>query len=183
MPDSDRVPYVTDRAAVPADGREHYDSIAESRGRIVAPFAVLLNSPDLAGRVADVGAYIRFESELSDRDRELAILTTAREQACAFEWAAHVPIATDAGVEETAIEAIEARRDGEDLDPAASDLIAFCRELLAENRVSASTYESVHTRLGDRGVVELVATVGYYSMIACVLNAFEVLPDDRPAFA
>lgn len=183
MPNSDRVPFITDRADVPPDGDPRYDSIAESRGRIVAPFAVLLNSPELAGRVADVGAYIRFEGALSPRDRELAILTTARERECAFEWAAHVPIAEDAGVERAAIDAIEARRDSDAFHGEAGELVAFCWELAATNRIAAATYEPVHERLGDQGVVELVATVGYYSMIACVLNAFEVLPEDVPGFA
>lgn len=183
MPSSDRVPYITDRSDVPPDGDPHYDSIAESRGRIVAPFAVLLNSPELAGRIADVGAYIRFEGALSPRDRELAILTTAREQECAFEWAAHVPIAEDAGVERAAIDAIETRSDSDAFDRGAGELVAFCRELVANNRISPETYEPVHEQLGDRGVVELVATVGYYSMIACVLNAFEVLPEEVPGFA
>lgn len=183
MASSDRIPYLTDRESIPESGREHYDSIAESRGRIVAPFAVLLNSPELAGRVAHVGAYVRFEGELSDRDRELAILTTARENECSFEWAAHVPIAEEAGVEQDEIAAIEARSDGEALDTATRELIAFSRELLSTKRVSQATYEPVHDRLGDRGVVELVATIGYYSLIACVLNTFEVLPEDAPAFA
>lgn len=183
MPDSDRVPFLTDREAVPTEGRTHYDSIAASRGRIVPPYAVLLNSPELAGRAANLGAYVRFEGVLSDVDRERAILTTAREQECAFEWAAHVPIAEEAGVEAATIEQIEERAAPTAFAGNAGETVAFCRELVADKRLSTATYEPVHERLGDRGVVELVATVGYYSMIACVLNAFEVLPDDVPAFA
>lgn len=184
MPDSDRVPFLTDREDVPPDGRTHYDSIAASRGRIVAPYAVLLNSPELAGRAAHLGAYVRFEGELSDVDRERAILTTARELECAFEWAAHVPIAEEAGVDAATIAGIEDRAARDEFSDEAGAVVAFCRELLVDNRIAEATYAPVHERLGDRGVVELVATAGYYAMMACVLNGFEVLPDDgAPAFA
>lgn len=183
MPDSHRVPFLTDREDLPPEGRKHYDSIAASRGRIVAPYAVLLNSPEIAGRAAHLGAYIRFEGELSSVDRERAILTTARERECAFEWAAHVPIAEEAGVDAATIEGIADRVDPDAFEGTAGEVVAFCRELLRTDRIAEETYAPVHDRLGDSGVIELVATVGYYAMMACVLNAFEVSPhEDAPSF-
>ena len=54
----------------------------------------------------------------------------------------------------------------------------YVRELLGTNRVSASTFESLHARLGDRGIVELAGLVGYYAFVACTLNAFEIEPPE-----
>ncbi|MEF8842123.1 MAG: carboxymuconolactone decarboxylase family protein [Haloarculaceae archaeon] len=174
-----RVPYLTDREDVPEDGRESYDGIAESRGGVRGPFAVLLNSPELAGRVGHLGAYVRFESGLADPVRELAILTTAREFDCAYEWAAHEPIARDAGVREAAIETVADRAPTEDLSDEESLVARYGRNLFGEHAVPDPLFEDTKAAFGVEGVVELTATMGYYSMIACVLNAFEVTPEEE----
>lgn len=173
-----RVPYLTEREQVPEDGRESYDAIAESRGGVRGPFAVLLNSPEVAGRIGHLGAYVRFESGLPDAVRELAILTTAREFDCAYEWAAHEPIARDAGVPETVIETVADREPPDDLAETEALVVRYGRHLLGEHAVPDALFEDAKAEFGVEGVVELTATVGYYSMIACVLNAFEVRPGE-----
>lgn len=178
MTGSERVDYVTSREQVPPEGRRHFDDIVESRGSIPGPYAVLLNSPELAGRAAHLGAYVRFESELVDDVRETAILTTARAFDCAYVWAAHVPIAREAGVPEPVIDAVaDAEPTGELSEPPAT-VVAYGRELLGEHEVSSTTFDRALDAFGESGVTELTATLGYYALMACTLNAFEVLPDD-----
>lgn len=176
-----RVPSITERAAVPEAHREHFDHIAETRGSVRGPFAVLLNSPDLAGRVGRVGTYVRYESTLPDDVRELAILTTARAFDCPYEWAAHEPIAREAGVSDAAIDVIATRDSTDSLSPAAREIVDFGHELFGGHAVTDETFDAVAGRLGVQGVTELAATMGYYALLASVLNALEVLPDDGPA--
>lgn len=173
-----RTPYLTERDQVSEDGRESYDSVLESRGRISGPFGVLLNSPELAGRAGHLGAYVRFEGGLPDAVRELAILTTAREFDCAYEWAAHEPIAREAGVREEAIETVADREPPDDLSETEALLVNYGRHLFGEYVVPDDLFDEARTTFGVEGVVELTATMGYYSMIACVLNAFEVTPEE-----
>ena len=173
-----RIPQIHEREDVPANAAQHFDSIASSRGRISGPFSVLLNSPEIAGRAAHLGAYIRFESTLSDSDRELAIITAAREFDCHYEWSAHVVMARDAGVSADAISAVANRAGLEELDDADALIIAYGREMFRDKRVSDATYEAAQARFGVQGVTELTATMGYYGMLACALNTFEVLPDE-----
>lgn len=180
MTDETRIPYITDREAVPAGERHHFDDIAESRGSVRGPFGVLMNSPELAGRVGHLGAYIRYEGELPGRVRELAILTTAREFDAAYEWAAHAPIAREEGVPETTIDAVANEAPADSLPEEDAAVVRYGRELLGDHTVSDDAFETVRERFGDGGVAELTATMGYYVLIACVLNAFEVLPDDAP---
>ena len=181
MAGSDRIQYHTTRETVPEGGREYFDSIEESRGRVRGPFSVLLNSPELAGRIGHVGAYVRFESELPDDERELAILTTARAFDCAFEWAAHAPIARAAGLDESTIDVVAESKPADELEGNERIIVEYGRELFGDRRVSDETYEAAFERFGESGVTELTATMGYYSMIACVLNAFEVFPGtDQP---
>jgi len=54
--------------------------------------------------------------------------------------------------------------------------IRYARELLLTKRVSDETFAVARDRFGDQGVVDLTATVGYYSMMACLLNALEIVP-------
>ena len=171
-----RVPQIQKRDDVPEDGARHFDSIASSRGRVSGPFSVLLNSPEVAGRAAHLGAYIRFESTLDQATRELAIITTSREFDCHYEWSAHVVMARDAGVSAMAIDAVATRGDLDRLGADDALVIRYGREMFRDKRVSDATFEAAKERFGVQGVTELTATMGYYGMLACALNTFEVEP-------
>jgi 4-carboxymuconolactone decarboxylase len=143
---------------------------------VAGPFAVLLHSPEVARRTAELGAFIRFESSLLPADRELVILTLARELDCRFEWAAHVPEARAAGVRAEAIAAVGTRQAPEGLTPGEAEIVRYVQELLRRHRVDEARLAPLLARLGERGLVELTATVGYYAMLACALNAFGLEP-------
>ena len=172
-----RLPELSDRDALPPEARAAFDAVSGSRGGVRGPFAMLMHSPEVAERVAHLGAYLRFGSGLPDAERELAIIATARAFDCDYEWAAHARIARDVGVGEDAINAIANR----DLDRLSNDervVVEFARELLEQHRTSDAVFERARKRFGDTGVIELTATVGYYAMIACVLNATEIEPPE-----
>ncbi len=171
-----RVPLIEQRGDVPEDAAHHFDSIASSRGRISGPFAVLLNSPEVAARAAHLGAYIRFESTLDPDIKELAIITAAREFDCDYEWSAHVVLARDAGVRAEAIDAVANRGPLDSLTADESLVVGYGREMLGNKRVSDATFDAAKERFGVQGVTELTATMGYYGMLACALNTFEVQP-------
>ena len=169
-----RIPPVTTREALPADKRHVYDEIAGTRGKVQGPYPVLLNSPELAGRVGHLGAYIRYDSVPPQVDRELAILATAQEWRCKVEWALHEPIARQVGVRNQAIQVCVAFAPTHTLTPDEALIIHFVRELIRDKRVSPATFQAAHKKYGDKGVVDLTALIGYYGMLACVLNAFEI---------
>ncbi|SEV86491.1 carboxymuconolactone decarboxylase family protein [Natrinema salifodinae] len=179
---SPRIPTISTRDELPPNQRDRYDSIAEGRDDVSGPFPVLLQHPELAERVGRLGAYVRFESALAGRERELAILATAREFDCAYEWVFHEPIARREGVPTATIDAV-ATDDALDAVPDADALVVrYVRALLRDHGVSERTFRRAEERFGVRGLVELTATAGYYAMLACVLNAFEVRPDESPPF-
>src|SRR5205814_7091567 len=74
-----RLPKITSVDQVPAKDRHFAESIAASRGDIAGPFTAFLHSPELAARVAHLGAYVRFEGTLDMKVRVLAAMTVARE--------------------------------------------------------------------------------------------------------
>jgi 4-carboxymuconolactone decarboxylase len=136
-----------------------------------------LTSPELCGRVEQLGVFVRYECSVPMRLRELAILAVGAHWRAAYEWFAHAPIAAKQGVPPAVIEAI-GRGGAEPPFDAEPDrvVVAFVRELLRDGRVSDATYEPVRALLGDKGAVELTGLVGYYSLLALQLNVFEVQP-------
>lgn len=149
---------------------ETFDWIVSSRGRMIRPFEVLLHTPAVARLVAELGAQIRFASSLSDHDRELVIITAARAHGCAFEWDSHRPLAEEAGVRPEVIAHVD-HGAGADLTGTEALLIGFVRELCASGTVSSDAFAGARDHLGDAGVVELSATVGYYTLLGYVMGA------------
>ena len=74
-----RLAPITSKSQVAPEGHAAVDSIVKSRGALQGPFTMFLHAPEMAGRVAHLGAYVRFEGELDMRVRVLAAMTVARE--------------------------------------------------------------------------------------------------------
>jgi 4-carboxymuconolactone decarboxylase len=145
------------------------DRIAETRGEISRPFQLLLHSPALAERVADLGHLVRSGSSLSDADRELVTLATGRAIGCPFVWKSHLDAATAAGITPATIAAME--RDPAGLDERERALVSFVDELCTNRTVTDATFDAVRRLLGVRAVVELALTVAYYEMLGSVMGA------------
>ena len=176
------LPRIKNRGDLPKEGWVAYDEIVGSRGDVSGPFSVLLNSPEVGRRVGHLGAYIRFESSLPEEVTELAILVTAREWDCQYEWTYHEPLAREAGVREEAIAAVRDRSAPSGLDEREALVFRYVQEIIRDHKVSEEARESVLEKFGPRGAVDLTATTGYYAMLAGALNTFEVPLEsgDRP---
>jgi 4-carboxymuconolactone decarboxylase len=165
-----RLPPLAD-AALSAAQRRVVDAISQGpRGRLSGPFIALLRSPELCQRTQLLGEYLRYDSGIPPRLRELAILATARHWRQDYEWSTHAPLAERAGVPR---ELIDALAQGRFPDPLAADeaaVLGFCDELHRSHAVSDAAYARAHEVLGEAGVVELCGICGYYALLAMVLN-------------
>src|SRR5437763_7838150 len=81
-----RLPSITSKDQVAAKDRDTFDSIVASRGAVQGPFTMFLHSPEVAGRVADLGAYVRFEGSLDMKVRVLLAMTVSREVEEMYVW-------------------------------------------------------------------------------------------------
>jgi 4-carboxymuconolactone decarboxylase len=163
-----------------AEGQKVYDEIAQSRGAVGGPWLALLHSPELAARTARLGSYIRFESSLDRKMLELAALTAARELGCKHEWAAHIAHGQKAGISLETIRGIYQKQSAEHFSTEDAQVISYVREIISSHRVSEPTFQALYGRLGEKGFVELAATVGYYAMLACAMNTFDVYTATAP---
>jgi len=167
-----------DRADLSADAQMVWDKIAGKRGDVRGPYAVLIHTPDLAEKVADLGALLRFEGHLPGKERELAILATARTLGAAFEWVMHEPIAVKEGVSFETIELVRSLGSIDLLNPRERLIVQVVQSLCATLGVPDEMYQRAIKELGTPYVVELITLVGFYKMIALILIGFEVdLPE------
>ncbi len=173
-----RIPLVEPDTLTP-EQRQVFDRIvAGPRRRVIGPLRAVLHNPELAERWQQLGALVRYGTSLEARFKEIAILATARRWNADLEWQVHEAEARAAGVPEAVVAAIGKGVPPPFADPAEREVYEFVRELQETGRVPEARYRDAHARLGDVGVVELAALVGYYTMVAMTLNAHEIaLPE------
>ena len=151
------------------------------RKKLTGPFQIWLNAPDLGLLAQALGAYCRYNTSLSPRLSETAILATAQLWKAQYEWHAHAPMAEKAGIKPKTVKDIQAGRTPASAAKDERAIVDFVRELYKTRRVSERTYKRVHAFLGDAGTVELVGICGYYAMISMTLNTFRAeLPEGAP---
>jgi len=165
--------------------RRVYDKVVSGRrGQLRGPLRAALHNPELADRWAALGELLRYDTSLTPRLSELAILVTGRACRSPFEWYAHRTEAERAGIEREIIESILEDRTPATLSDDDAVVYRYAVELNRYNSVSDTTHAEALARFGERTVVELTALVGYYTMVAMMLNAHEIpLPEGvQPAF-
>ena len=163
-----------------ADQKRVADAIqAGPRGAgLRGPFNVLLRSPELCDLVQRVGAYVRFGTSLPPRLNELAIIMAGRKWTAQYEFYAHRRLAIEAGLRPAVADAIAANQRPAGMDADETTVYEFVGELLGTGHVSDASFERAKKAFGERGVVDLVGAVGYYSLVSLTLNVGRVpLPD------
>lgn len=145
-------------------------SFVAARGQPTGPWIALLRSPELMTRTRGLSDYLRFESVLPGWLREFVILMTARQWGQNYEWNAHYAIAIDEGLSPQIAQAVAEGRRPAGMVEEEEILYDLCMEMQRNHSVSDATYERAIARFGEQGVVETVSLMGYYTMIAMILN-------------
>ena len=168
------------RTAVPQEQVAAFDAIVAARSGVtpeMGPVAVQLHVPEIAQRGEILRAYLRADgSSLPDNVQELAMLTTARELDCQFIWHAHAAAGRRAGLSNALVDSLRDQAELPPLSAAEAAVINYGREFFRTRRVSQPAFDAARAAFGDRGLVELTNLMGYYSVLAFNINAFEQLP-------
>jgi 4-carboxymuconolactone decarboxylase len=165
----------------PEQRKVHDAVVAGPRGKMVGPIQVWLTNPELAEKAQELGAFCRYGTSLSGRLSELAILVTGAHWKAGYEWHVHAPIGLKAGLDPQAVESIRRGDKPSFQKPDEEAVYAFTKELLEIRRVSDETFSLATKELGQRGVVELVGILGYYTLISMTIVGFELpVPEGSP---
>ena len=155
-----------------------FDAIAAPRGGVVpAPFHVLLESPELCELTQALGAFCRYRTGLGAKLSELLVLITAAHWDAEFEFAVHAREAAKAGISQSVIAALRARRTPAFADAESKLIYDFTSTFFATRDVPDDLFEQAVEQFGRQGVVELTGVLGYYSGLAILLRIFHVPAD------
>ena len=183
----DRMPPIPEDKLTDAQKR----SVAEfkaARGadaRVNGPFVPLLRSPEVMSRARAMGDYLRFKSTLPPRLSEFVILMTAREWTQQYEWNAHYQLALKGGLKPEIAAAIAEGRRPTGMAEDEEILYDFCAELQRNKSITDATYARIVGKFGEQGVIDTAGIVGYYTLLAMVLNTARTPLDagTKPALA
>lgn len=152
------------------------------RGGLNGPFNVMLRSPEMGDAAQKLGVYLRFHTTVPTKLNELAILITARALNVQYEWAAHHKLALKSGLSPAVIDAIAVGKRPASMQPDEEIVYNFCTELVNTKQVSDAAFHAAVDKFGERTVVDLIGTVGYYHFVSMILNVDRYpLPDgDQP---
>lgn len=144
-------------------------SITES-----APRSIRINSPKVSQYMTKGNQYLRYESGLDPKLREVSILLAARAMDQEYEWAAHEATALKEGLSREVIDIIKHERP---VTAAANEkeaaIIRLGREAFNDHHVTPETFAQAQKVFGKKTLVDIVALMGHYAATAILLNVFD----------
>jgi len=160
------------------DGKEIFDHFMDPDGGtyvgIRGPGGIRLHSPKLSQLTQEVNYYLRHESGITKRVRELVILATARELNHQFEWTAHEPAALKVGISQEIVDLIKYRKPTDGLEEIDVVAIELGRQLLGDRKLMPETFAAAQRIFGTKMLVDIVSVIGSYAATGTLLNAFDI---------
>ena len=173
------------RSELDPNGQEIYDKLLGPRDGLSGMYRTLLNHPELAKHVGELGTYVRYQSELAGDIRELGILATARSLGAEFVWEKHIAPAERSGLPSDIIEQV---LNGDIATAQMKPLYLYTwqvgQDIVHQRSIAEKTQAHLIEELGIKGFLDLVMACAMYRMISTVVFSFEVpLPEKgEPTF-
>ena len=171
-----RLTPITERDQVSGDALVAFDAIIESRGRINGPQSMHMYAPEVARWSTALSDALRFNTDLSDHDTELAIITTAREMDCDYVWSGHSQAALKAGVRPEAVDIVANFGSLDGLTENEAVIVRFGREVVGDHKLSQEAFDAAVNQFGEANTIVLGALMGHYTMMSCTLIATDTQP-------
>lgn len=159
-------------------------SLTDEQGRLVGAFNARLLDPAVGDAIQRLGATLRFETEIDDRMREIAVLEVAASERCNFEWRGHAAAALRAGASEAIVESIRTGTDCADCTEDEALARRVVRALIRDRDLDDELFAQAEQQLGLTVLFDLISLVGHYQHTALALRVWRVplRPGTVPAF-
>jgi alkylhydroperoxidase family enzyme len=141
-------------------------------------FKTLTNHPDLMRRWLVFANHILFKSTLPVRERELIILRIGYLCRAGYEWGQHVEIARKAGMTDDEIRTAKTGPETAGLTDLDRLLLQATDELHADSHISDETWAGLSEHLDTKQLMDVVFTVGQYTLVSMALNTLGVQLDE-----
>jgi 4-carboxymuconolactone decarboxylase len=159
-----------------AEQQRIWDKVHEGKTGGGGPYSMLMHSPEMAQHIAATEDYFRNHSKLPDADREVIILTAAREVDARYAWSRHEIRAHKVGLSPQTIEALRARADLDKFSGREKLLVEFTRTLMHKHELPDDLFKRMESEFGDAKFIECVGLLGHYITIGTVIRMFDVQP-------
>jgi 4-carboxymuconolactone decarboxylase len=140
------------------------------------PYRAYIRNPDLAPKLSALSEYLRWNTSLSPRLSELAILITAREWTAQYEWFAHFPLALKGGLDPKVAEAIAAGKRPDSMKDDEAALYDLATALYRDRKVTDAVYKAALDKFGERGIMDIIGIIGYYDLVSMTLITMQAGP-------
>jgi 4-carboxymuconolactone decarboxylase len=150
-------------------------------GRVLNIFQTLARHPKLLKRWMVFGNHVLVKSTLAPRDRELLILRTGWNCGAEYEWGQHVLIGKQVGLTDEEIDRVTRGPDAPGWATADAELLRAADELHRDSRIGDATWSALAARYNTQQLLDLVFTVGQYTLVSMALNTMGVQLDDGVA--
>ena len=163
-----RVPYLQQSDLPP----EHQDILA----RPIALNRAMANSPNAARAMTGLAMYIRRDSKLDPRLREMAILQVGYLAKSSYEYSHHVKIGREFGVSDDDIRAIGDETAGRatKLDLLSKTVLRAAREMTSDLAMSDATYAALEKALGREHLIDLTLVIAFYNAVVRLLATLQI---------
>jgi len=149
-----------------------------NQSSLAGPTNVMLRSPVVGDLAYQMYTELRTHSPLPRKLHEFAVMMVAREWTVQFQWYIHSRAAVQAGLSQSVADAVMAGKHPTGMKPDEEAIYNFCDELLRLKQVSDGSYKAAVDQIGEHGVVDLMGVMGYFHMVAMMLNVDRYpLPD------
>lgn len=140
------------------------------------PYRAYIRNPDLAPKLSALSEYLRWNTSLSPRLSELAILITAREWTAQYEWFAHYPLALKGGLDPKVAEAIAQGKRPDSMKNDEAALYDLATALYRDRKVTDAVYKAALDKFGERGIMDIIGIIGYYDLVSMTLITMQAGP-------
>ena len=170
-----RLPYAR---LADADKAPLVERIVAERGSVLHLYQMLLHSPPLAeGWLAYLTA-VRQKLQLSGALRELIIMRVALLNGAPYEADQHRPVALKEGVAPAQLDALAQWETAEGFSATERAVLRLTDAMTRDIDFEPEILAAVHRHLGERGTVEVAATVAAYNMVSRFLEALQIQSGD-----
>jgi alkylhydroperoxidase family enzyme len=162
----------------PPEARHPVHAQRDDRPKALNALGTLARYPALTTAFHRFNGHVQFATTLSLRQRELLVLRVAAVRDAEYEWAQHVVLAEDAGLDDDEIARIAEGPDAPGWSPLERAMLRATDELIADAEIADATWKALADELDEQQLMDLVFTVGAYEVLAMAFKSFGVELDD-----
>ncbi len=164
-----------------ADWPAELDALSDSFATRLDVYRVMAHRPALLAAWAPLRDHVVVQTALGAKLSEVAILRTGYRLNAPYEWAHHVVRSRKLGMSDARIASMRGPLDG--MEPDDAVIAAAVDALFDDHRIGPDLVPQVVALVGSDGLFDLIATVGFYSVLGGILNTAQTPIDADVAAA